>query len=201
MDYKALTIKTYDKSAKELAEYFRSVGPRVDEIERALSLAGTPTGARVIEIGCGDGRDAAEIIKRVEWYQGFDPSEGFLKIARNKVPNGSFIRADVLSYKYPKKLDVVYAFASLLHVNRDDFAIVCQKVKEALRKGGIFFISLKERYKYEEEIKKDQYGERMFYYYNVELVKQLAGNSFALIYKNHYVLGHTNWFRLALKRN
>ena len=57
-------INTYNKSARELSEYFQGIGPRVKDItnvfnyfpkERHLAL-------KVIEIGCGDGRDAKEII-------------------------------------------------------------------------------------------------------------------------------------------
>lgn len=65
-----ITISTYDKSAKELAEYFKGHGTRVEDIELALKLAGSPKNAKVVEVGCGDGRDAAEIVMRVGSYIG-----------------------------------------------------------------------------------------------------------------------------------
>lgn len=78
MNYTKTTIATYDNSAEELAEYFRSIGPRIQDLEKGLSLAGANKGtARVVEIGCGDGRDAREIIKRVDWYEGFDPPKAY----------------------------------------------------------------------------------------------------------------------------
>lgn len=195
-----MTIDTYDQSAEELAAYFKGIGPRVKDIERAFELAGHPHVPRVVEIGCGDGRDAAEIVTRAAWYEGFDPSEGLLDIARKKVPDASFVKADALSYTYPPNLDVVFAFASLLHVNKDDLTHVCQKVAKALRQGGIFYISLKERSEYAEEIKADQYGERMFYYYTADLVKELAGDAFQAVHEEHMHHGNTDWFNIALKR-
>ena len=200
MDWYTQTVKTYDDSAAVLAKYFKGIGPRVDDVDRGLQLANANTGAQVVEIGCGDGRDAAEIIKRVSWYQGFDPSNGFLKIAREKLPNASFVIADALTYNYPHNIDVIYAFASLLHVNKDDLKKVFEKVAESLRVGGIFYISLKEREAYTEEVKKDEYGERMFYYYNSDLVKQIAGKSFNVVYEDRKKVGKTDWFTIALKK-
>lgn len=198
MDWKQKTIETYDASAPALAEYFKGIGPRVADIERALKLAGGH--GKVVEIGCGDGRDAAEIVKRVDWYEGFDPSTGLLAIARENLPDVSFVTADALTYNYPDNLDVVYAFASLLHVNRDELKRVLARVASALRPGGVVYISLKERPQYEEEAKTDNYGERMFYYYAPDTVCELAGDMYKSVYEDRQRIGNTDWFTLALKK-
>src|ERR1019366_2416373 len=99
-----------------------------------------------------------------------------------------------------KDLDIVYAFASLLHVNQSDLTEVFYKVCKSLLIDGIFYISLKERNIYTEEIKEDQYGKRMFYYYNPKIIKQIAGNSFTYVYEDHQKIGKTNWFTVALKK-
>lgn len=201
MDWNARTIQTYDESAEELAQFFNKAGARIDDIELALKLAGATSNARAVEIGCGDGRDAAEITKRVAWYEGFDPSEGLLHIARNKLPGVSFVKADALSYNYPENLDIVYASASLLHVSQEDLRVVLAKVATSLRKGGIAFLSLKERLTYEVEIQNDQYGKRVFYYYNPALVRELAGHAFTVAHEYRKPLGQTQWFGLALQKN
>ena len=202
MDWKTQTVKVYNEAAKELAEYFKGIGARIDDIELGLKLAHVDkNNARVVEIGCGDGRDAEEIVKRVEWYEGYDPSIELLKIAREKVPAASFVEADALTYKYPENLDVVFAFASLLHVDRTDMKVAFEKIASSLREGGIAYISLKERPEYVEEIKKDEYGKRMFYYYTPPIIKEIAGKSFSPVHENHLTIGHTDWFTLALKKN
>ncbi|HEX6258470.1 MAG TPA: class I SAM-dependent methyltransferase [Candidatus Saccharimonadales bacterium] len=200
MDWNTQTIKTYDESAKELAEYFKGIGARVSDIELGLKLANANSEAKVVEVGCGDGRDAEEIVKRVAWYEGYDPSEGLLDIARKRLPDASFVTADALTYQYPENLDVVYAFASLLHVNQGDMKVALTKIAAALRKDGIAFISLKERPTYEEEVKEDQYGKRMFYYYNARLIQELAGHAFIVAHEDHQTIGRTDWFTLALKK-
>ncbi|HUD07287.1 MAG TPA: class I SAM-dependent methyltransferase [Candidatus Saccharimonadales bacterium] len=200
MDWNTQTIKTYDSSAQALAKYFKGIGARVDDIELGLKLAGADNTARAVEIGCGDGRDAIEIVKRVGWYEGFDPSKGLLEIAEKNLPSTSFVVADALTYHYPQNVDVIFAFASLLHANKTDLPKVFEKAAQSLRSGGVFYISLKERETYTEEAKKDEYGERMFYYYNIDLIRELAGSSFTTVHEAHQKIGKTDWFTIALKR-
>lgn len=155
--------------------------------------------AKVVEIGCGDGRDAEEIIKRTAWYEGFDPSEGLLRLARKKLPHARFVKTDASAYEYAPDLDVVFAFASLLHVDMEEFNHVLDKVRRALKPGGIFYVSLKEKPAYHEEAKQDMFGERMFYYYSVDDILQMAGGNFACVHEDHQTIGKTVWFTLALQ--
>ena len=200
MDWNQQTINTYDRSAKELAEYFKGIGARVKDIELGLKLSKAGSSAKVVEIGCGDGRDAQEIVKRVGWYEGFDPSTELLKLARSKVSAASFVLADALTYNYPRGIDVIYAFASLLHVNKSDLVKVFVKAAHSLKRGGIFYISLKEKPSYVEEAKKDEYGERMFYFYHPTIINDLSHDYFQSLYEDHQTIGHTDWFTIALSK-
>lgn len=60
-DWQLVTTNTYDESAEALAEFFKGIGPRTSYIDLAFKLIGYKEHARVVEIGCGDGRDATEI--------------------------------------------------------------------------------------------------------------------------------------------
>ena len=152
------------------------------------------------EIGCGDGRDAVEIVKHTSFYEGFDPSTGLLNLARYRVPSTSFILSDASSYDYPDNLDIIFAFASLLHINKDELPKIFKKIHKSLRINGILYISLKERDKYEAGVKEDQFGTRMFYYYNTSIIEKLTNNNFEIVYTDHYIKGKTNWFNIALKK-
>lgn len=145
MNWLDKNTEVYNNGAADFAAYFGSKGPQTKYIEMALELAGSPADVKVLELGCGDGRDANEILKRVDSYVGIDPSSEFIKIAQQQNPGASFIVSDALSYNYPKNLDVIYAFASLLHVDKHDLAKVFEKAGQALRPAGIFFLALKER--------------------------------------------------------
>jgi len=196
------TITTYDTNAAKLAEYFAGIGSRIDLIEEGIALAGSPSNARAVEVGCGDGRDAADIIPRVGWYEGFDPSAELIKLAQKRLPAQSFVVADALGYNYPKNLDVIYGFASFLHLNRDDFATASDKAAEALRLGGILLITLKERDSYQEELVEDEYGKRMFYYYDEATVRELAGSGFEVVKIEHQTLKRktARWLVVALRK-
>lgn len=195
------TIAVYDKFSQHFSEYFKGIGSRITDIETALKLIKNKTKIRAVEIGCGDGRDAAEIIKRVSWYEGFDPSKGLLNIAKKDFPKTSFILADALTYDYPQNIDIVFAFASLLHVNKTDLVKVFKKVYKSLKPKGILYISLKMRDTYTEEIKKDECGERMFYYYNPEIIEKIANGHFSVAYIDYHRVGKTDWFNIALRKN
>lgn len=197
------TVMTYNKSAQAMADYFAGIGARDKDIDIAIKLAGEPKNPSILEIGCGDGRDAEQVVKRTKNYVGFDISKSMIEIAKQKVPTAKFEVGDARTYKYPKNLDVILAFASLLHLDKTEVKNLFRKVYRALRPGGIIFISLKYRPKYEKELKKDRFGNRLFYFYNPELVTELAGQGFEAVYKDTGFVtnGNTDWFEIALVRN
>jgi len=199
-DWRQKTIDTYNNSAKDLAEYFRGIGARTNDIEKALQLAGNPPQARVVEIGCGDGRDAKEIVRRVNWYLGFDISNELIKLARKHVAGAEFQVADIADFDFPSNLDVIYAFASLLHSDKDEVRKVLRRAALALKPEGIFYISLKQAPDYESRIKKDMYGERLFYFYNPEIIEELAADKYKKVDVSFQRIGDTDWFTIALKK-
>lgn len=194
------TIDTYNNSAAELAEYFRGIGPRERYITTAFELVGNPPEANVLEIGCGDGRDAKAICARTPNYLGIDASSELIELAREHVPEGRFEVADAAKYDYPENLDIVFAFASFLHLNKSELRTVFDGLAKALRPQGIVYISSKYRPHYEREIKDDRFGRRQFYFYNSEIMRGLAGPGFKIARRWREVHGNTDWFELALRR-
>jgi SAM-dependent methyltransferase len=99
-------------------------------------------GSRVLELGCGSGRDAQAMIAA-----GFDvdPTDGTPEIAMQaETLLGRKVRvmrfdelADIAAY------DAVWANASLLHVPRSSLPDVLGKVYAALNPGGLHFASYK----------------------------------------------------------
>lgn len=203
-DRTAQTIATYNRSAEQFAQHFRQYADGVarKEIEKAFELAGSPAKARIVEVGCGAGKDAAAIAGQAAWYEGFDPSERLVDIARSQLPTASFVVADAMSYAFPDNVDIVFAFASMLHVDRDDFAAVCGKIAGALRPGGIVCMTLKEADMYKEVLQEDEFGSRQFYLYNPEVVNELAGASFENVFETHDLVGpkKKRWFTIMLRR-
>jgi len=199
-NWQAATTKTYDESATALAEYFKGIGPRTLYIDLAFKLIGYKEHARVVEIGCGDARDAAEITERTDDYIGFDPSRSMIELAKQRLPEASFAVADALSFTYPQDIDIVFAFSSLLHIDIHECEQVILKLASQIRSGGLLYVSLKESDHYEERVKQDQFGERMFYYYSVQDILTMSQKFFDPVAEIHETIGHTKWFELGLRR-
>lgn len=196
------TLATYNKSAKQLAKYFSGIGSRVPYIERALELAGKNDGsARVLELGCGDGRDAVDIIQRCGSYTGIDYSTGLIGIAKKVLPAADFRVADMQNYDYPAHAyDVIFAFASVLHIDKESLKQLFIDASRSLKVGGIFYISTKYAEKYKKEWKEDEHGKRLFYYYTPKLIASLAGEKYEVAESDINTIHNRKWVEIALRR-
>ncbi|SPF80234.1 class I SAM-dependent methyltransferase [Pseudoprimorskyibacter insulae] len=105
-------------------------------------LARLPAGARILELGCGGGRDAEAMLTA-----GFDvdATDGTQEVAAQAETRLArpvrVMRFDQLDAV--RAYDAVFANASLLHVPRPDLPDVLTLVYRALRPGGLFFASYK----------------------------------------------------------
>lgn len=182
-----------------MAEKFDRMGSRIDDVRRALSYvaAGNP---HVVEIGCGNGRDAEAILQCTDSYVGFDISEKMIGLARAKVPNARFEVADAETYAFPAGTDAVFSFASLLHSPREAVGSVLRNIRASLNDGGIVLLSLKEGDAYREELVTDDFGTRTFYLYTPNVIREEAGDGYESIYEGHQDKGVWKWFTLILRK-
>lgn len=198
MNKKQQTISAYNKGAKLLAAEFNTLGPRQEDIKRAFSYI-KKENAKVLEIGCGNGRDAKEIIKYTYNYLGIDASTEMVKIARKNVPGGKFKIADIETCKFPCNIDIIFAFASLLHSNKIAVNNILKKSYKTLNKSGIFYISLKYG-AYQKVTKIEKFGKRTYYFYLPRDIKKLVKNKFKVLYEDIQKLRGQKWFTIILKR-
>jgi SAM-dependent methyltransferase len=198
MDKKTQTVQTYNKSAKELAKKFDDLGARVLDIEEGFSLVNKEN-PKVLEIGCGNGRDGQEILKRTNDYLGIDISEELIKLAKEKVPEGHFEVADTLSFNFPMGLDLVFAFASLIHITKEEFKEVSEKLYNCLNDNGIVRISLKYSDTYKEVTEESEFGIRTYYHYSQEDIKEIA-NGFKILKSEVLDKGRKTWLEVTLQK-
>jgi ubiquinone/menaquinone biosynthesis C-methylase UbiE len=99
-------------------------------------------GARVLDLGCGDGTNARRLAERFD-VVGVDLSEEQLRLARAAAPEATFVQADFAEVDFPAGgFDAVTAFYSLVHLPRADHSHLLAKVWRWLRPGGFFLASL-----------------------------------------------------------
>jgi SAM-dependent methyltransferase len=139
----ALVAAGYDAMADMWETWSAQVtaDPRLDWLRRLVALL--PEGARVVELGCGNGtRETRELAARFQ-VTGVDLSAEQLRRARSRVPGATFVQADVTTVDFaPASLDAVCAFYVLNHVPRDLLPQLFDHVLTWLRPGGMLLATL-----------------------------------------------------------
>jgi SAM-dependent methyltransferase len=139
----ALVAAGYDAMADTWESWSAQItdDPRFDWLERLVKRL--PDGARVAELGCGNG--TAETRTLAERYEliGVDLSTEQLRRARARVPGARFVDADLTTVSFePGSLDAVCAFYVLNHVPRELLPTLLEHVHEWLRPGGHLLATL-----------------------------------------------------------
>ena len=105
-------------------------------------LKHVPAGGRILDAGCGSGRDAKAFASKGYEVEGFDASAEMVRLASEFT--GLRIRHMTFDQMgWSEHFDGVWASASLLHVSRAELPYVAQRFQRALKQGGAWYVSFK----------------------------------------------------------
>ncbi len=194
------TRDTYNHSSGSLSDHYDRIGPRSGDIDLAFSLAGNPTSARVLELGCGNGRDARAILRKTSSYIGIDTSEQMIERAHSKVPQGQFEVADAVTYNFPGHFDIIFSFALLRHLSIPELTSVLKRAAHSLNEGGVLYLSSNYNDIYLQESRSDDYGTREMFYYNPAIIQKYAPRSLTKIQEIYDTIDGAEWFEVALRK-
>jgi 2-polyprenyl-3-methyl-5-hydroxy-6-metoxy-1,4-benzoquinol methylase len=136
-------IEYYQKHAQILTKRYETAV--VTELHLLLKSA-FPAGARLLEIGCGSGRDAAFMLAN-----GFDivATDGVDEMLASAAFHHPELSGRLFNIRLPEELsdaigpfDGVYAIATLMHLSRPELPEVFKKINRLLRPHGRLFFSV-----------------------------------------------------------
>ena len=136
------TLEAYEKLAEERIKTHQNPEFWRPQFEKFQNLL--PAG-RILDVGCGTGRDAILFTQAGYDYVGIDLSDKMLEQARRSVPRAMFRKMSMYSLDFPfHSFDGFWASASLLHVPKKNLGIVLAEIRKVVKPGGIGFFAMKE---------------------------------------------------------
>ncbi|MGV8169613.1 MAG: class I SAM-dependent methyltransferase [Candidatus Nanoarchaeia archaeon] len=130
-------------------------------------------GTRVLDAGCGGGRDIPEFIKRDMIVEGIDYSAKTIELCRKKFPEVTFYEGDIRNMNLSDQTyEGVWACASILNIEKREIPLALSEFRRILKKNGALFISVKEGTG--EKIIADQAGKRFFSFFSVKEIRALV---------------------------
>lgn len=143
LDPKDLVAAGYDRIADA---YLRdSDVQRTEERDKytRLLFEHVAPGARVLDLGCGAGVPTTRRLAERYTVTGADISTEQIRRARKNVPGATFVSGDMTALAFTAgAFDAVVAFYSIIHVPRDEQAVLLRAIRSWLVPGGYLLATL-----------------------------------------------------------
>lgn len=135
---------TYDTFAWIYNQHWIDYSIEVMPTLKPLLLDGLPAGAHLLDLCCGTGHMAKQLIAHGFRVTGVDGSAEMLAYARQNAPSATIIQADARDFTLPDPVHaVVSLFDSLNHITeRDGLEAAFRSVYAGLLPGGTFVFDM-----------------------------------------------------------
>lgn len=179
------TIKWYDDNAVSYAKAAERLSPTF-ELEKFCAYFSP--GAKILDAGCGSGRDSEKLRSNGLEVTGIDISRGLIKEARKRYPDVDFVIGNLLNLPFNEVgFDGVWAQASLVHLESpDDTNKALNEFHRVLKSGGMLHVFVKQMMRTEKtQVVSDEISnhDRFFQYYTKdEISRMLQENGFNIIH-------------------
>jgi len=135
------TIRYYERNAEEFARETSSLD--MCDLYREF-LPFIPTGGKILDAGCGSGRDSIYFKQHGFSVTAFDASNESAQIAGRAIEQ-TVNAMTFLDVKSIEEFDGIWACASLLHVPQTQMDAVLSCLSCSLKVGGVIYASFKYR--------------------------------------------------------
>jgi SAM-dependent methyltransferase len=142
MNNKEITKQSYQATAHTFARNVADLAP-IASMERFLSLL--PPHAKIVDLGCGSGRDAKIFSSKDCDVLGIDFCSNLIDIAKAHAPLAHFKLMDIEALDLPhSSFDGVWSACSLGHIPKNSFPAVLKNIHSILKENGYFYLALKQ---------------------------------------------------------
>ena len=133
------TIAYYDAHAEDFAA--RTLPADLSSVAEAF-LALVPAGGRILDFGCGAGRDARLFMDRGYNVDAVDGSAQMCRVARERsgVPARQMLFSELSAQE---EYDGIWACSSVLHLPKRELGPMLGQMTRALKHGGVLYLSFK----------------------------------------------------------
>lgn len=100
------------------------------------------TDAKILDIGCGTGRDLKYFNEKYKMAEGIEPSLKLCEFARD-YSKASVFHGFLLEFEIQAKFDGIWACASLLHISSSELGLAFEKIQDLLASDGVVYCSFK----------------------------------------------------------
>ncbi len=157
------TIEYYNQRAEEY--YEKTITVDMENLYREF-LQYLDEGARILDVGCGSGRDSLYFLKHGYQVTALDGAKEMVKLS-SELLDQRVLHLKFKEIDFKEEFAGIWACASLLHVSKKEIDSILNRLVRALFPNGIMYLS----FKYGNyEVRQ---GGRFFNYYNQTTFEEL----------------------------
>lgn len=167
-----------------------------ENIKNFISLL--PKNAKILDVGCGSGRDSKTFLDLGFDVVAFDSSIVLAEKASQKI-NHPVLHLKIEDLSFENEFDGVWAMASLLHLSKKELPSSLDKCLKSLKENGKFFLSLKEG----EGESVDENGRFFSYYSKDEIIntfKSLGQPNITCFSQSDKLGRNVNWLSFIVTK-
>ena len=136
------TIETFNKFAEQYSN-FTFLNLLQYELNRFIALV--PKNAKILDVGCGSGRDVHYFLDYKLQPIGIDASLELIKECKKRVPLGNFLQMNMLNLNFqPFEFDGLWALDAISYINKNSIPLILQNFNKILKQKGILYISVRQ---------------------------------------------------------